>query len=128
MELGHCRCSRPIQIPAEEEAESLETEEEQDEEEGEGREPFEGIKDTTISMPGESSKGQASKDAGGPIVCDNFFGYPHPSRHKKTRVNVVTEVDCSDGPVSGSVRSILYENGRIVRDSGERKFDFPLWG
>lgn len=111
-------------IPPEESG-PLESEEEQDEEEQEPPEEFIGVMNTTYSYPpSASASAGVSPLVEQPIVCKNFWGWPHPSSHKRTRVNAETRIACEGGPLKGSVRTILYENGRIVRDSGERKFNF----
>jgi regulator of replication initiation timing len=78
-------------IPEEEEAGPIESEEDQDkEEEEEAQEPFEGVSEKSTSEPSSEGKRVTPLLAEGAVVCENHYGDPHPSSHKRTRVNVVT--------------------------------------
>jgi hypothetical protein len=117
--------SSSVVIP-EEESGSTESEEDQNTQEEEPQEPFEGYSFETTAVPDSSeSSGYTPLLVGGAIVCrGKVAGHPHPSTHSPTRVNTVTSVNCAGSPVEGHVRAILFENRRIVRDSGERHFYF----
>jgi RHS repeat-associated protein len=67
-----------------------------------------------------------SFDLGGhtAVVCDEHLDYPHNSGHKSGRVNVLAQLTCVGGPVTGSIRAVLYRNGKPVDDSGHVGYVF----